>query len=159
MTHLKLNCTGNCLLPFAATLDIQSPASDVPHGTITFNSDESETFYALAARVTPRVLDACRCPDKVEHRADIIWVGNILKLRRWGSTRVPCGCPEFLFMWDVSTSKCMWGGYMVWCRLRDEYDEAVDEAELDIDGGDLAATQHRKRRDMCLELDVDCFQA
>ncbi|KAL0570877.1 hypothetical protein V5O48_011072 [Marasmius crinis-equi] len=143
MTHLKLRCTGDCLLPLAATLDIHCPAADVPHGTIAFTSDESEAFYALAARVTPKVVDTCRFPQKTEHRGDIIWVGNILKLRRWGSTMVPCGCSEYLFAWDASTSKCMWRGYMVWGRLRDEYEEAMDEAELDMEGGTLATTQHR----------------
>ncbi|KAL0566538.1 hypothetical protein V5O48_015472 [Marasmius crinis-equi] len=122
-------------------------------------SDESEVFYALAARVTPKVIDACRCPDQVQHPGDVIWVGNILKLRRWGSVTPPCGCPEFLFAWDALTSKCMWAGYMQWCRLQEEYDRTQEEAELDMEGSQLASKQHRKIRDACLELDVDCLQA
>ncbi|KAL0567117.1 hypothetical protein V5O48_014875 [Marasmius crinis-equi] len=139
-------------------MDVQSPAFDVPHGTVSLKCDESEAFYALAARVTPSVIEVCRCPKNVQHPADVIWVGNKLKLKRWDTNVVPCKCPEFLFGWDVLTSQCMWAGYMAWCRLRQEYEEILEEGELDLEGSKLAFTQHQKRRDACLELGVECLQ-
>ncbi|KAL0567871.1 hypothetical protein V5O48_014125 [Marasmius crinis-equi] len=140
-------------------MDVEDPAWDVPRGSISLQSQDSEAFFALAARVSPMVIEASQCDQNIEHPADILWVGNNLKLKRWDTIQHPCKCPEIMYGWESGTSKCLWKGYMAWCRLRQEYQDSLEEAELDLNGNGMAEKQHRARRDACLELDVDCMQA
>ncbi|KAL0562478.1 hypothetical protein V5O48_019609, partial [Marasmius crinis-equi] len=83
MSHMQVNCNGQCLTKFAATLDLQHPAHDVPHGTLVLRAVESEVFFALGVRVSPLVMEVCRCPKNIVHPSDIIYVGHNLKLKRW----------------------------------------------------------------------------
>ncbi|KAL0577482.1 hypothetical protein V5O48_004506 [Marasmius crinis-equi] len=146
MSHLQVKCEGRCLTKFAATLDLQHPAYDVPHGSVDLQCVESELFLALGCRVTPRVIEACQCPKKLSHPADIIYVGNRLKLKRWDEKVTKCGCPIFLFVWDDSISRCMWDGYMCWAEMVEEYEEFINDTGTFISEGDSSAAQHQKKR-------------
>ncbi|KAL0578039.1 hypothetical protein V5O48_003944 [Marasmius crinis-equi] len=146
MPHLQVKCDGYCLRKFAATLDLQDPANDVPHGDLELQCKESEVFFALAARLTPKVLDACRCLKRLKHPADIIYVGNRLKLKRWDEKVTKCGCAVFLFQWEDSTAQCMWDAYMCWADMLREYDDFIEETETAASEGDSASEQHQKKR-------------
>ncbi|KAL0564624.1 hypothetical protein V5O48_017416 [Marasmius crinis-equi] len=143
---MQLNCDGHCLRKFAATLDLQDPAFDVPHGNIDLQCIEYEVFFALAARVTPKVLDACRCPKRFSHPADIIHVAHRLKLKRWDEKVTKCGCAVFLYQWEDSISRCMWDAYMCWADMLSEYEAFIKDSETAASEGDCASEQHQKKR-------------
>ncbi|KAL0563631.1 hypothetical protein V5O48_018433 [Marasmius crinis-equi] len=146
MSHMQIKCEGCCLTRLAATLDLQAPAGDVPHGDVQLQCVESEAFFALAARVSPKVIEACRCPKKVKHPADIIYVGHRLKLRRWDEKETKCGCPIFIYQWEDSISRCMWDAYMCWSDMVEEFNAFIDESVTALSDGEGASQQHQKKR-------------
>ncbi|KAL0067927.1 hypothetical protein AAF712_005096 [Marasmius tenuissimus] len=149
MPHLEVDCKGLCLERLAQTLDLQSPAADVPHESLHFVDESSEALYALTARVTPAVITACQCRHDLVHEVTIIWVGKRLKMRRWDFEKTNCQCTLFLFGWEPAVSRCIWNGYLLWWDLLEEHEEDMDEQEEAMLEGEEAIAYHEAKWRLC----------
>ncbi|KAJ8087474.1 hypothetical protein PM082_006304 [Marasmius tenuissimus] len=143
MTHLELECTGNCLSNLAAVLDLHDPAGDVPHGSLTLHTLDSEVLFALTVRATPNVIEVCRCPFNVPHRGDLLHSGHRLTLRQWDTENSKCGCPEILYSWDASLLKCIWAGLQLWIALEDGNDKHIEEMRAAVEEGGPVRSEER----------------